>query len=470
MWVLTIRFIIWLSQKIVPLFLVAGLIVAAAALYLYTRDNLEVEIDRTRQLEALEATEEKLANLRQEAAERRDALQAQAEAAQRRYQQAERLIANLEALRGFWENLFRSSEEKERERQRLVWAQQKKEEIGWSVDDLAGQVLAARKTVDDLEERILDLQRERDELERGESEMISYTQKAWLAVRTPLLAGIAMFLFGPTAWKIGCYYFWAPLIALGRPIRLAGDQAEEIRAAPSMVSNRVSLAPGERAVLKEKFLQASDEALRRRTRFVFDWRIPFSSAACGLIELTQMINTGEREYSITFSTQEEPMTELSVIELPAAASLVLRPSHLAGVVTRADQRLKIDRHWRLLSLHAWVTLQFRYFEFHGPCRLIVCGQRGVRAEFMRSGEGEALLARRTNQDSTIGFTPNLMYHSARAETFWAYYRGRNPLFDDLFRGGSGAFICQEISSRGSAWSIRRFWSSFWGALLKVFGL
>lgn len=80
------------------------------------------------------------------------------------------------------------------------------------------------------------------------------------------------------------------------------------------------------------------------------------------------------------------------------------------------------------------------------------------------------MARRTNQDSTIGFTPDLLYHSARAETFWAYYRGRNPLFDDLFRGVTGAFICQEISSRERGFTIRRFWSNFWGAVLKVFGL
>lgn len=470
MGVLTIRFLAWLAQKLVPLLLLGLLAVAGAGLYLYVRDRVEVEVDRTRKIESLAATQEKLVALRGEAIDRWEELQAQLETARARYRQAERLVANLEALRGFWQSFFRSREERERERERLLWAEQKKEEIAWSVKDLTGQLAAARRTVETLDHRYAELESERQLLEMNESEVLSYTQRGWAAVKTPLLIAAAGFFFGPSVWKVFCYYLWAPLTALGRPIRLREEGGAEPVAVASQVSKRVAIHPGERAVLKEKFLQASDAALPRRTRFVFDWRIPFSSAACGLIELTEMSNTGEREASITFSTQEEPMTELSVIDLPATGALVLRPSHLAGVVTRADERLRIDRHWRIFSIHSWVTLQFRYFEFHGPCRLIVCGQRGVRAESMQAGEGEAARSRRTNQDSTIGFTPNLLYNSVRAETFWAYYRGRNPLFDDLFRGASGAFLCQEISTKQTAYSLRRFWSNFWNATLKMFGL
>lgn len=470
MWALTIRFVLWLSRKLVPLCFAGVLLVAGTGLYLYARDNLATEADRTRRMAALEATREGLIALREETAGRYQELRAEAAEAQDRYRRAERLIANLQALQGFWENLFRSREEKEHERERLLWAQQKREEIGWSLRDLERQAAAAKESLAGLEQRLVDLQREREALEQAESEMLSYTQQAWLAVQQPLLFGTVAFLFGPGLWKILCYYAWAPLVAMGRPIQLRGAWTEKLLAAPSEVSKRVGIGPGERVILKEKFLQASDEALRRRTRFVFDWRIPFSSAACGLIELTEMRNEGEREHSVTFSTQEEPMTELSVIELPAESSVVLRPSHLAGVVFGSGRRLRIDRHWRIFSVHAWVTLQFRYFEFHGPCRLIVCGRRGVRTEWMSAGEGGDLLARRTNQDSTIGFTPNLIYNCARAETFWAYFRGRNPLFDDVFRGAGGAFICQEISTRERASSVRRFWASFWGAALKIFGL
>ena len=100
---------------------------------------------------------------------------------------------------------------------------------------------------------------------------------------------------------------------------------------------------------------------------------------------------------------------------------------------------------------------------------MVAGSRGVRAERLADREGETAPARRTNQDATIGFTPNLEYRPVRAETFWSYYRGMNPLFDDLF-SGRGVFVLQETATGGGAATAGRFWSSVWSGVLKVFGL
>jgi hypothetical protein len=83
--------------------------------------------------------------------------------------------------------------------------------------------------------------------------------------------------------------------------------------------------------------------------------------------------------------------------------------------------------------------------------------------------GQPRPARRTNQDATIGFTPGLAYRPVRAETFWAYFRGMNPLFDDLFEG-VGVFLCQETSARGEQAEVRKFWASLRGGLLRIFGL
>ena len=116
-----------------------------------------------------------------------------------------------------------------------------------------------------------------------------------------------------------------------------------------------------------------------------------------------------------------------------------------------------------------MTLQFRFFEFAGPCRLVVAGNRGVRAERLSEREGGAVPARRANQDATIGFTPNLDYRPVRAETFWSYYRGMNPLFDDLF-AGHGMFLCQQVSTGGGANAARNFWSTVWGGAMRVFGM
>ena len=93
----------------------------------------------------------------------------------------------------------------------------------------------------------------------------------------------------------------------------------------------------------------------------------------------------------------------------------------------------------------------------------------MRAEVLADREGQAAPARRTNQDATIGFTPNLEYRPVRAETFWSYYRGMNPLFDDLF-AGRGLFVSQETATEGAAAKAGRFWAGVWNGVLKVFGL
>jgi hypothetical protein len=238
------------------------------------------------------------------------------------------------------------------------------------------------------------------------------------------------------------------------------------------VAATLSLHAGEKLWVKEKFLQASDEGLQKKTRLLLDWRVPITCVATGLVELVEMRNraadaAGEKK--LTLSNQSDPLSELAIITLPEGTSLVLRPSFLAGAVVAADDRLRIRRRWQFFRWQAWVTLQFRFFEFRGPCRLIIAGRRGVRVERLVESPGAARPARRTNQDATMGFTTNLDYRPVRAETFWGYYRGMNPLFDDLF-AGRGVFLCQQVAADGDAKRARKFWSTVWGGVMKVFGV
>jgi hypothetical protein len=238
----------------------------------------------------------------------------------------------------------------------------------------------------------------------------------------------------------------------------------------SKVAATVSLQPGERLWVKEQFLQASDEGLKRKSRYLLDWTIPFTCFATGLVELIEMSHSGASgEEQLTLSNQRDPHSEIALVTLAEGAALVLRPSFLAGLVTMTGQRPRIRRRWQLFRWQAWVILQFRFFEFSGPCRLVIAGSRGVRVEQLLEREDRSVSARRTNQDATMGFTPNLDYRPARAETFWSYYRGMNPLFDDLF-SGKGIFLCQQVAMEGDAKKARRFWAGIWGGVMKLFGI
>jgi hypothetical protein len=124
--------------------------------------------------------------------------------------------------------------------------------------------------------------------------------------------------------------------------------------------------------------------------------------------------------------------------------------------------MHITRHWRLGSLHAWLTLQLRYLVFHGPCRLILKGCRGVRAEEPRADQ-----PRMINQAATIGFSANLDYRNTRCETFVSYLRGKEALFNDLFAGGPGRFVYEEVPGNHRAGSGRGLEASWTGCCFGI---
>jgi hypothetical protein len=398
-------------------------------------------------------------------------LRAEIEAQQARVKQAEKVVASLRELESWWDRWFgnrgqqSANAEQVRKMEELKlaatgkWAELQRTvtQVVWEKEGLE---LALRRTHDEI-----------GHLEATRSRTRHYAVLAW--ERTKWFIGLALagYFLGPTLWALALFYGLGPLLARGAPIRLGAEPEALPEIGESHVSIEATLRPGDILRIKEKFLQASDEGIEKRTRFVLDWQIPLTSLACGLVELVELRNAhASGEYRVTLSNGDDPHLELAQVTVPAGAALVLRPRFLAGVIQdSAASRLTIRRHWRLLHWQAWITGQFRFFEFVGPCRLVVAGSRGVRAERLADREGQAAPARRTNQDATIGFTPNLEYRPVRAETFWSYYRGMNPLFDDLF-SGNGVFISQETATEGSAATAGRFWSSVWSGILKVFGL
>ncbi len=490
----------WLLQRIAGVLLIALLAIAGCGLWLFLRDNLTVHEWQQDSLRLLSGQRAQLQSALSDVEQRLNGISERLAAEQARLRQAEKVIADLRAQESTWDRLIGNPEQQQKNEERLA-----------SVTALHGQL---RQTTGQLQEQYTRTTWERDglrlaqgklelqlqELQTKRSAVVGYLERIWgyevtvLGARLPLrwwiaLAGL-LYLVGPSLAKLLLYFGVAPIVAKGRPVRLQ----EHADALPTLTQSRVALdvtvAPGERLWIKEVYLQAADEGFVRRTRYLFDWRLPLTSLAAGLVELVELANAApsqvpaeagataeqgtplsamQRSLRATLSNQSDPHTELSLVFIPQGASLVLRPRFLVGALNGQPGRLKIRRHWQLFRWQSWMTLQFRFFEFVGPCRLILAGSRGVRAEDLTANAGAALPSRRTNQDATVGFTPNLSYRPVRAETFWGYYRGMNPLFDDLFTG-RGVFICQQVASAGDARNARKFWSSLWGGVLKVFGL
>jgi hypothetical protein len=462
-----LKFARWLLAKSAMAVVIVAGGLAVYGLWQFLRDNVDLDLrhnelvrvitgERAQVKAALGDVETRLAQNRADIA-----------AAQERIRQIDSIIQRLKELESTWDKVVGNREQQEANAAQLVRMGALHREAVAELTRLQTQLTRTTWERDGLQVALGRLDIRLQEVNTQRSRFVHYVQDLWARTRFWLLLALAVYFLGPTVGKLVLYYGVAPLITRGRPVRLVAEMPALPEIAESRVALNLSLPPGTKLWLKERFLQTADEGLERKTRFLLDWRIPFTCLASGLIELVEMHQPASAATArqVTLSNEADPSVELALVTLPAGSALVLRPSYLIGVGAGAGERLVIRRRWQLFRWQSWITLQFRFFEFAGPCRLIVAGSRGVRAERL----DDPAAARRTNQDSTIGFTPNLDYLPARAETFWGYYRGMNPLFDDLF-AGRGFFLCQQVSAAGDAARARKFWAGLWSGTLKAFGL
>ena len=458
----------WLVRKLAIAVLIVVLGLVTYGLWLFVQDRVDFDTRRSEQLRELRGESERLSALKASIEKRMAELEADLAVQQEQAEKAARIVEILRSLDSWWEQWFGNREQQEMNARRMAELEQKRSEALARITELRQLFTQTKWEREGVEITLNQVSDQLQTVEKNESPVVHYVIMAWTQAKWYVVVALALFIFGPTLGKVVLYYLVAPLVSRGRPIRLT----EAIEAVPKISESKVSIEtalwPGETLRVKEKYLQASDEGLAKQTRFVLDWRIPFTSLACGLIEMVELSNrqaVGARR--VTLSNSVDPHIELAIIHVPENGSLVLRPSFLAGLI--GDSPVTIRRRWQIFRWQSWVALQFRFFEFVGPCRLVVAGSRGVRAEYLTEREGIVTPARRMNQNATIGFTPNLAYRPVRAETFWSYYRRMSSLFDDLF-AGTGVFVVQETSHPGEGRAAKQFWSSVWNGLLKVLGL
>jgi hypothetical protein len=463
------KFLRWVFDKFAFAGAVVGLGIVAGALWLFLKDNVDFDAWWRGEMREFTHRRDHTKAALADTLKEMDRLSAEISAEQERGKQADKIIAQLRELESTWDRVVGNPEQQKANAAQMARMGEVRIAATKKVAALKEEFTRKTWTRDGLELALDKANAALAAVEARQSRAMHYLERAWERLKFWVVVTLAVYFLGPTAGKLALYYGLAPMVMRGRPVRLEESLAQMPEIAASAVSAELALRPGERLRVKEKFLQASDEGGKKQTRLLLDWRIPFTCAATGLVELVELggpRDAGELRVTLT---HHEPYGELSVVTLGEGAALVLRPSFLVGVVVADGGKFSIRRRWQLHRWQSWVTLQFRFFEFSGPCRLIVVGRRGVRAERLDQREGDAIPARRANQDATIGFTPNLEYRPTRAETFWGYYRGANPLFDDLFVG-RGVFLCQQVSTDGETAKARRFWGGLWGGAMKVFGV
>jgi hypothetical protein len=460
------RILSWCLRKLTfgVVLVIAGVVGFGA--WIYLRDDFTIEQRRIELVRALNGQRGQmkaaLADVEARMAAQRDEVAAQ----ERRAREAARLIVELTDLNSGLNRLSASAEQVRLNEQRLARLRETEAEARLKVADLRQALTRAQWEQEGLTLALGRLEQQIATAEAQKSRMIDFLREAWSRHGALVLIVVAIWMLGPPLARLFIYFVVAPFVSSRQPVRLGAATAAQPMIASSGTALEIALEPGDVLWVKESFLQASDEALQRRTRWLLDWRIPLTCLAAGLKELVELGNpAAEISLHATLSSQQDARIELALLDVPMGASVVLRPSFLAGLAGPLGRRAAaIRKHWRVFALQSWATGQFRYFEFVGPCRLVLAGSRGVRAEQVGNGAG-----RRVNQDATVGFTPGLSYRPVRAETFWSYFRGQNPLFDDRFEDG-GVVLVQQTSARGEAAEQRRFLAGMKDGLLRIFGL
>ncbi len=465
-----LRFLTWLLKKLTFGVLLLVLAVAALALWAFVRDRGDFDLRRNETLRALTGEVKKLEAALADVEARMADFRTQITAAEARAIESRRLALEVEDQTSGMKRLTMDAAQLKENDARIARLKKMEADSKARIVEVRERLTRTQWEKDGLEIALGRMRGQLAVVEAQKSKVEHYARAAWEKYGRQVLALVALYFLGPPVWRLLAFFVFAPLISGRAPVRLGPAGAPVPEITTSRAALDMTLRPGDTLWVKEKFLQASDEQLARKTRTLLDWRIPLTCAAAGLTELIEMRNKTAGELRATFSSQTDAHTELGLVSLPEGATMIVRPRFLAGLVGTGGGRMRIRRHWRLFHVQAWVTGQFRHFEFVGPGHLLLAGGRGVRGEVLgASGEPAGTGARRVNSDATIGFTPGLDYRPVRAETFWAYLRGMNPLFDDLFEG-RGVFLCQETSARSPFEQKRGAGERLWDGVLRVFGV
>lgn len=283
----------------------------------------------------------------------------------------------------------------------------------------------------------------------------------------PLACAIlAMAILGRAAIRAVFYFVLAPLVTRGPPLRLerpgdcpADGEGVEVLA-PSAVSQTLRLRPDEELLVLPAYLQSAPVGAARSTRWLVKGR-PWASLTSGMALLT-CVRSPSPEEAVVLSASDDGLSEIALLRVPPGQALVIQPRALVGLVTRQGHPLDIAWRWRLASLHAWLTLQLRFFVVRGPVTLAVQGKRGVRVQPAQGTQS-------IRQTATLGFSTGVAYSTVRSEPFLPYLRGQAPLLNDRF-GGAGVYLYDETPGAGRRQGrIGRGLEGLSDALLKLVG-
>lgn len=307
----------------------------------------------------------------------------------------------------------------------------------------------------------------KQELERGLSEaktgrwwLIGVAEQAW--ARSFSFLGLIVFtiVFVPVLWKAFWFYVVAPIANKAPPIQVdAGAKTEAVVSSATSVQE-VYLTPGDKICTRSDWVNAyPSDGVTKNTRLLWSWRAPLVSYASGLRELTEWRIMGATTQKLKLCSGTEPNLKITKITLGTQSALVVRPSSIVAL----SGDLELSTHWKLASIHSWITGRLRHIVISGCGTLYLCGYGDVKAETTK-------LRQRMSDQLLIAHEPCIRFRAVRTETFWPFLRNKAPLYDLQFED-EGIVIYQAArmkAAEGSTSTTERF-QNLLDLLLKPLG-
>jgi hypothetical protein len=438
-----------LARKLAMALLIAVLTLLACALWLFVGEHGDYAEHRALRIGRVEAryaeTSKQLADVTLQTDLAAESLTAQ----QSRLAQAEKVLKSLHELDpGTFERLIGDKAQQDAHDERIARTVRIKTETQTRIVELQREVVTGERRKAELQAAVDALESERASLREEKSAVGHYVRTAWIEGAWIVYTAFFAYLFGGLAVAALLYFGWARMMAKKLPLQLRkGDVALPTFGECGTLIEHM-LWPGERLWVRKRLLQSADTALTRKTRLLPDWRSALSwwlAGCAGLIELRNERSNGERQ--VVFTHMNDQFAELMVVSVPEGGSIVLRAGHVMGLISDIGRTPVIRRHWRLGSWYSWVAGRFGYFEFHGPCRIVVSCISAVSDHTLRSPEENKPNLVRMPLAGMVGFTPQLLLVPVRKEGFWSYCRRETPLFE-LQVAGTGAYLAREVDRRG----------------------
>ncbi len=244
-----------------------------------------------------------------------------------------------------------------------------------------------------------------------------------------IAAVAALVLAGPMVWKAFWYYVLAAIASHRPPAQIGrADAPGRLVERERGKTLEVEVTPLHALIARMDWVQQYAPGLSKRTRFLFDWRSPFTSYAAGLAEMTELhTRAGGTSERVLLNAGDDPNAYLIALELEQHPGLVLRP----GSVVAVSGPIQLRPRWHINSLHHWIAGRVRHILFCGTGVVYVSGLGGVD---LCATDAPLVI----EEALVLGYDSRAAFAAVRTETFWPYFREKTSLFDYRFEGGHAA--------------------------------